>query len=219
MFAFVGVGLTGFSIAFSSTGLAQAFVWFFGGIDNIRFLHRLFAVTLYLCVVVEVLWVLYFKVILRGDLLGPNSICFLFKDVKFFREHVAYIIGFRKTPPPFERFTYWEKLDYWTLFIGMQTMTMTGLLLWFPEFFSRYLPSMSFNLAQVLHFDEAILAVLYKFFIHTTVRHLRPEVYPGDWTIFTGKVTEETMKRAHPGEWAMLHVRNEAPTLTDQQAI
>ncbi len=74
MFAFVGVGLTGFSIAFSSTGLAQAFVWFFAGIDNIRFLHRLFAVTLYLCVVVEVLWVLYFKVILRGDLLGPNSI-------------------------------------------------------------------------------------------------------------------------------------------------
>jgi formate dehydrogenase gamma subunit len=219
MFAFVGVGLTGFSIAFSSAGSAQTFVWFLGGIDSVRYLHRFFAVVLYLCVVAEILWVLYFKFVLRGNLLGPNSICFRVKDIKYFREHIAYLLGRRKAPPPFDRFTYWEKLDYWTLFIGMQTMALTGLFLWFPEFFSRFFPGVFINLAQVLHFDEAILAVLYKFFIHTAVRHLRPEVYPGDWVIFTGKVTKETMLRAHPGEWASLNAPQQGSTIGDQSTI
>jgi len=216
MFAFIGVGLTGFSMALSSMAPARSFVWFLGGIDSVRYLHRCFAVTLYFCVVVEVLWVLYFKFLLRGKLLGPNSICFGFKDLNFFKEHIKYLLGIRATPPPFDRFAYWEKLDYWTLFIGMQTMGLTGILLWFPEFFSRFLPGVCINLAQVLHFDEAILAVLYKFFIHTTVRHLRPEVYPGDWTIFTGQVTKETIMRAHPGEWALMSENQQGAPVGDQ---
>jgi len=160
--------------------------------------------------------VLYFKFVLRGRLLGPNSICFSIKDLKYFQEHLGYIVGQRQAPPPFDRFTWWEKLDYWTLFIGMQTMGLTGLFLWFPEFFSRFFPGVFANLAQVLHFDEAILAVLYKFFIHTAVRHLRPEVYPGDWVIFTGKVTKETMMRAHPGEWALMDAPREGSAVGDQ---
>jgi hypothetical protein len=58
--------------------------------------------------------------------------------------------------------------------------------------------------------------VLYKFFIHTTVRHLRPEVYPGDWTIFTGKTTGETIMRAHPGEWALLKDEQQGSPVGDQ---
>ncbi|MGC8659514.1 MAG: formate dehydrogenase subunit gamma [Desulfomonilaceae bacterium] len=205
MFAFIGIGLTGFSMAFSSMEPARVFVRLLGGVDTVRYLHRLFAVALYLCVVLEVLWLLYYKFILGGNLLGPNSICFTKQDISYFGAHMRYMLALRDTPPPFERFAWWEKLDYWTLFIGMQTMGLTGLILWFPEFFSRFLPGYFINLAQVLHFDEAVLAVAYKFFVHTTVRHLRPEVYPGDWTIFTGKTTKEKMMRTHPGEWARLN--------------
>ncbi|MCL5124257.1 MAG: cytochrome b/b6 domain-containing protein [Deltaproteobacteria bacterium] len=210
MFAFIGIGLTGFSMAFSSMAPARAFAWFLGGVDSVRYLHRLFAVVLYLCVVTEVLWLIYYKFILRGNLLGPHSICFTKQDLSYFRDHIGYILALRNAPPPFERFAWWEKLDYWTLFIGMQTMGLTGLLLWFPEFFSRFVPGYFINLAQVLHFDEAVLAVLYKFFIHTTVRHFRPEVYPGDWTIFTGKTTKEKIRRTHPGEWARLNASVQA---------
>ena len=205
MFAFIGIGLTGFSMAFSSWGPFRSLAWFLGGVDSVRYLHRFFAVVLYLCVITEVLWLIYYKFVLRGNLLGPHSICFTKQDLSYFRDHMGYMLGFRKSPPPFERFAWWEKLDYWTLFLGMQTMGITGLLLWFPEFFSRFLPGYFINLAQVLHFDEAVIAVIYKFFIHTTVRHFRPDVYPGDWTIFTGKVTGEKMMRTHPGEWERLN--------------
>lgn len=219
MIAFIGVALTGFSLAFSSVGAARTFVWFLGGIDNARYLHRFCAVVLYLCVVTEVLWIMYFKFALRGKLFGPNSIFFRVKDLRFFRQHMGYVLGRNEAPPPFERFTWWEKFDYWTLFIGMQTMGLTGIFLWYPEFFSRFFPGYYVNIAQVLHFDEAILAVLYKFFIHTSVRHLRPEVYPGDWVIFTGKVTKETMARAHPGEWASLNASQQGSAISDQQTI
>jgi len=187
-----------------------------GGIDVVRYLHRCFAVVLYLCVIAEVLWLVYFKFLLGGKFLGPNSICFSLKDLTYFREHIKYILGRREAPPAFDRFTYWEKFDFWTLFIGMQTMGLTGLFLWFPEFFSRFFPGLFINLAQVLHFDEAVLAVLYKFFIHTTVRHLRPTVYPGDWVIFNGFVTKETMMRAHPGEWASLNASKQGSAIGDQ---
>ncbi|MBI5251132.1 MAG: cytochrome b/b6 domain-containing protein [Desulfomonile tiedjei] len=216
MFAFIGVGLTGFSMAFSSVGLAQTFVWLLGGIDSVRYFHRFCAVILYLCVVTEILWGLYYRFVLRGNLLGPNSICFRIRDLRFFREHMGYLLGQSEGPPRFERFTWWEKLDYWTLFLGMHSMALTGVFLWFPEFFSRFFPGYFVNIAQVLHFDEAILAVLYKFFIHTAVRHLRPEVYPGDWVIFTGKVTKETMMRAHPGEWALLNAHQQGSATRDQ---
>ena len=62
MFAFIGIGLTGFSMAFSSMAPARAFAWFFGGVDSVRYLHRLFAVVLYLCVVTEVVWLVYLQV-------------------------------------------------------------------------------------------------------------------------------------------------------------
>ncbi|MGC8908807.1 MAG: formate dehydrogenase subunit gamma [Desulfomonilaceae bacterium] len=218
MVTFVGVGLTGCSMAFSSTSLAQFFVQCLGGIDNTRSLHRFFAVTLYLCVVTEVVWIIYYKFMLRGRILGPDSMFPSKRDFSCFYHHMQYILGRRDDPPPFERFAWWEKLDYWTLFIGMQTMSLTGLLLWFPEFFSSFLPGYFINLAQVLHVDEGVLAVLYKFFIHTTVRHFRPEVYPGDWTIFTGKTTPEKVRRTHPGEWARLKAAGKMGDITPHEA-
>jgi cytochrome b subunit of formate dehydrogenase len=96
-----------------------------------------------------------------------------------------------------------EKLDYWALFIGMNTMGLTGLVLWFPEYFTRYIPGFFVNIAQVLHFFEAILAVLVKVFIHIGLVTLRPSVYPADTSIFTGKIAKDRMMTEHAGEWQL----------------
>ena len=84
---------------------------------------------------------------------------------------------------------------------GMNTMGLTGLVLWFPLFFTGFLPGVLVNVARVLHLYEAILAVALKFVVHLATAHLRPEVYPADKSIFTGKTTPERMKQEHPGEW------------------
>ncbi|MGD8364467.1 MAG: hypothetical protein PVI36_06075, partial [Desulfobacterales bacterium] len=146
------------------------------------------------------LWFLYYKTVLSGKLTGPLSIAPSVKDLKDFIQNLGYFLGRREAPPRFDKFTYMEKLDYWALFIGMNTMGITGLVLWFPEFFTRFLPGFFVNIAQVLHLFEAILAVAVKLFIHIGLAHFRPAVYPGDASIFTGRTSQEKIMVDHPDE-------------------
>ena len=202
MIGFTGLAVTGLSLGFSSTAPARACIWLFGGSGGAAWLHRFFAVTTYLCVVVHAFWFLYYKAALSGKLTGPLSIAPSIKDFKDFSQNMSYFLGRREAPPKFDKFTYMEKIDYWALFIGMNTMGVTGLVMWFPEFFTQFIPGYFINIAQVLHFFEAILAVAVKFFIHIGLAHFRPAVYPADTSIFTGRTTKEKIVAEHPGEWA-----------------
>lgn len=205
MIGFTGLAVTGLSLGFSSTAPARAFIWLVGGSGGAAWLHRFFAVATYLCVVVHALWFLYYKAALSGQLSGPLSIAPSIKDFKDFSQNLRYFLGRRESPPKFDKFTYMEKIDYWALFIGMNTMGLTGLVMWFPEFFTRFIPGYFINIAQVLHFFEAILAIAVKFFLHIGLAHLRPAVYPADTSIFTGRTTKEKIIAEHPGEWATAH--------------
>jgi cytochrome b subunit of formate dehydrogenase len=149
---------------------------------------------------VHVLWLVYYKLVLKGSLTGPQSLFPKLKDVKDLFQHIGYFFG-RGSLPKFNRFTYWEKVDYLAIFLGMNTMGLTGLILWCPEFFSKLVPGYFINLAQVLHLYEAIMAVALKFVTHIISTHLRPEVFPIEKSIFNGKTTKEKVMREHPGEW------------------
>ena len=205
MIGFSGLAITGLSLGFSSTSLAQVFISLVGGSGGATWLHRFFAVMTYTCVVVHAFWFLYYKTALSGKLTGPLSIAPSIKDLKDLRQNIRYFFGRREVPPKFDKFTYMEKIDYWALFIGMNTMGITGLVLWFPEFFTRFIPGYFINIARVLHFFEAILAVAVKLFIHIGLAHLRPAVYPVDTSIFTGRTTREKIFAEHPGEWTEVH--------------
>ena len=201
MIGFTGLAVTGLGLGLSTTAPARALIWLLGGVANAGWLHRFFAVITYACVVVHGMWFLYYKILLRGRLTGPQSVVPSFKDLTDFRENMAYFLGRREAPPAFDRFTYIEKIDYWAIFIGMNTMGITGLVLWFPEVFTRYLPGFFVNIAQVLHFWEAIAAIVVKFFIHIGLAHFRPAVYPADMSIFSGRTTKEKIMQEHPAQW------------------
>ncbi len=80
----------------------------------------------------------------------------------------------------------------------------TGLLLWFPEFFTLVLPGWWVNVATIIHSDEALLAVAFIFTIHFFNTHFRPDKFPMDPVIFTGGVPVEELKRDKPGEYEAL---------------
>ncbi len=203
MIGFTGLAVTGFSLKFSDQWWGFAFAWLVGGAGHLAYLHRFFAVITYGCVVLHVLWLLYFKLVLKGSITGPQSLFPKVQDVKDLFQHMGYFFG-KRPIPRFNRFTYWEKFDYLALFLGMNTMGLTGLLLWFPGFFTSFLPGYFINLAQVLHLYEAIIAVALKFVVHILTTHLRPETFPVDKSIFNGKTTRERMMHEHPGEWESL---------------
>ena len=80
----------------------------------------------------------------------------------------------------------------------------TGVMLWFPEFFTRLLPGWTINVATIIHSDEALLAAGFIFTIHFFNTHLRPEKFPMDTVIFTGRMTLDELKTDKPEEYERL---------------
>jgi hypothetical protein len=72
--------------------------------------------------------------------------------------------------------------------------------LWFPEFFTRLLPGWSVNVATIVHSDEALLAVAFIFTIHFFNTHFRPDKFPMDTVIFTGRVSLDEVEHDRPRE-------------------
>jgi hypothetical protein len=66
-----------------------------------------------------------------------------------------------------------------------------------------------FNIALLIHGEEALLAVGFIFTIHFFNGHLRPEKFPMDLVIFTGRTTVEEMRRDRPGEYARVAATGE----------
>ena len=92
--------------------------------------------------------------------------------------------------PQFDRWTYWEKFDYFAVFWGVAIIGASGLIMWFPDFFTRFLPGWIINIALILHSDEALLAAGFIFSIHFFNTHFRIEKFPMDTVIFSGRVSK-----------------------------
>jgi len=103
--------------------------------------------------------------------------------------------------PQYGRWTYWEKFDYFAVFWGIFIIGSTGLTLWFPVFFTRFIPGSFINIATIIHSDEALLATGFIFTVHFFNTHLRPEKFPMDTTIFTGRMALAELKRDKPREY------------------
>jgi cytochrome b subunit of formate dehydrogenase len=125
------------------------------------------------------------------------------QDLKEFIATMKWFVG-RGPRPQYGRWTYWEKFDYFAVFWGVFIIGSTGLALWFPIFFTRFIPGSFINVATIIHSDEALLATGFIFTVHFFNTHLRPEKFPMDTTVFTGRMSLVELKRDKPREYAEL---------------
>jgi len=125
------------------------------------------------------------------------------QDLRQFLGTMKWFLG-RGPRPLYGRWTYWEKFDYFAVFWGIAIIGSTGLTLWFPVFFTRFLPGQFINIATIIHSDEALLATGFIFTVHFFNTHLRPEKFPMDTTIFTGHMPLAELKRDKPLEYEAL---------------
>jgi cytochrome b subunit of formate dehydrogenase len=215
MLSFLGLALTGMPLLFAGARWAGRLAAVFGGITTAGILHRVFAVILIVVFAIH-LGRLLRRVIVEKDysvFWGPTSLVPQPRDLTDLRQHFAWFVG-RGPRPAFERYTYWEKFDYWAVFWGMGIIGGSGLMLWFPEMFARLVPGWMFNIALLVHGEEALLAVGFIFTVHFFNGHLRPEKFPMDLVIFTGRVTEEELRHERPAEYARLVESGELAELT-----
>jgi cytochrome b subunit of formate dehydrogenase len=216
MLSFLGLAATGMPLYFSGSPWAVWLSQAMGGYNVTSVLHRIFAVIM-IAVFLLHLGKLLQRVLVDKDygvFWGPESMVPQPRDGRDIVQHFKWFVG--KAPRPhFERYTYWEKFDYWAVFWGMAIIGGSGLMLWFPEAFSRVLPGWVFNIALLVHGEEALMAVMFIFTIHFFNGHLRPEKFPMDMVIFTGTVSESELKHERPGEYERLVRTGEIDRLTE----
>jgi cytochrome b subunit of formate dehydrogenase len=133
MVTFIGLALTGLPIKYPSAFWAKGLISLWGGVKGAGLFHRWFAGFTFGYFFLHLLWVFYHRFVMKGKLLGPDSMIPSKKDIQDLFQHIAYFLG-RGDPPRFGRFTYWEKFDYWAVFWGIAFIGGSGLVLWFHIF-------------------------------------------------------------------------------------
>jgi cytochrome b subunit of formate dehydrogenase len=127
-----------------------------------------------------------------GAIFAPDSMVPSLQDWRDFVAHQKWFFG--KGPrPQFDRWTYWERFDYLAVFWGVFMIGVSGMILWFPKFFTLFLPGWSINIAHVIHSDEALLAAGFIFTFHFFNTHFRIEKFPMDTVIFSGRISQTEM--------------------------
>jgi cytochrome b subunit of formate dehydrogenase len=111
-----------------------------------------------------------------------------------------FFLGLRAEEPQFKRFSYVEKAEYWALVWGTLVMTLTGLLLWFDNYFVQNwaLPKVLLDVALVIHFYEAWLAALAILVWHIYGVMLKPTVYPMNTAWLSGRMSKHLYAEEHP---------------------
>ncbi len=205
--SFMSLALTGLTLKFSYTSWAAVLSHLLGGFETAGYIHRSAAVVMFGIFVVHLVDVYRLKRREYGTwrkfLLGSNTMLFTSKDFSDFVATLKWFIGLGSRPA-YGRWTYWEKFDYFAVFWGIAVIGSTGLTLWFPVFFTRFLPGWFINVATIIHSDEALLATGFIFTVHFFNTHLRPEKFPMDITIFTGRMPVAELKRDKSLEYEAL---------------
>jgi cytochrome b subunit of formate dehydrogenase len=205
--SFFTLALTGMTLKFSYMQWADVLSWMLGGFHTMAVLHRIGAIILFVIFFLH-LWDVRKRKLESGRswlglLSSSDSIIFNKSDVGDVIGSIKWFFGLGPRPQ-YGRYTYWEKFDYFAVFWGIAIIGSTGLILWFPEFFTRILPGWSVNVATIIHSDEALLAVGFIFTVHFFNTHFRPDKFPMDPVIFTGRVPLEEFKYDKPREYQEL---------------
>ena len=208
--SFILLAATGLPLKYHLAPWAGFLARFLGGIETARYFHKFFALITFGYAAYHLLSLALAVLVKKeSDLLwGWKSMVPNFKDAADFFGNLKWFF-YRGPRPKFDRFTYWEKFDYFAIFWGIPIIGLSGLMLWAKEFFSSFLPGWVLNAAFLIHSDEALLAVGFIFTIHFFHSHLRPENFPLDPVIFTGRLPLSRFIEERPLEYARLKEKGE----------
>lgn len=196
MLLFTLLSVTGLPQKFSDAQISIWILTLLGGVDQARSLHRFAG----LAFAALAMWHLTGAVL---DVLNGRSRLSMVPSKKDFRDAIVtlrYYLGATEEQARFDRFDYRQKFEYWGLVLGALVVIVTGLMLYWPVFVTRFLPGEFVPAAKVAHSNEGLLAFLVVIVWHIYNAHFNPDVFPFDTSIFTGRISRERMAHEHPIE-------------------
>ncbi|HSC72150.1 MAG TPA: cytochrome b/b6 domain-containing protein [Candidatus Methylomirabilis sp.] len=192
--------ITGFSLLFHEVWIGRWLLWLEGGVQGRGLIHRWAAAVLIAVCTYHFLYVLFTG---RGHAqfmhMRPR-----WQDIREFVQVMRLNLGRSAPRPAFDRFDYRQKFQYWAFLLAGASMIVSGLALWFATETLAVMPKWLFDLLAVLHGRESVVIFLVLFLWHLYDVHLRPEVFPMDWSWITGQIRLSDLRERHPLEYDRL---------------
>jgi formate dehydrogenase gamma subunit len=130
----------------------------------------------------------------------PGYILPVWQDVIDAGQMVQYLLFLRKDKPKFGKYNFEQKVTYWFIFFAVLIMGITGVIIWFPTLFTRFLPGEMVPAAKLAHSTEAVVAAIFIVIWHIYHVHLERL----NLSIFTGKLSEKEMREYHAKDYERL---------------
>jgi len=198
MLSFAVLVVTGMPLKFAESGISKWWIGVLGGVEPTRLIHRGAAWVMIATCVYHLAYLIYNVVVQKKKFTDmiPTK-----RDVILFFDEIAYFVGLRKEKPRYGRYNWREKFDYFAMFWGIPVMALSGLVMMFPVFATKYLPGWVVPVALIAHSDEAMLALTWIVIVHIFFNHFSPGTFPMNTSIFTGKLSRGRYMTEHPVEY------------------
>lgn len=201
------LAFTGLPQKYFSAPWAERIIQLLGGIDQVRFIHRTFALIL----IAEAAWHMAAVIAARRAGRDRGDMGISFRDVRGMVGDVAHLVGLRDRKPAFGRYDYRQKFEYWAVVWGTVVMATTGLIMWFPEALARWVPGVLVPASRVAHGGEALLAILAVIIWHFYNAHFRPDIFPMDPAMWSGQMELQRLRHDHAAEYERLQQSGRLP--------
>lgn len=126
------------------------------------------------------------------------------QDIRDAWHTLLYLLYIKKEIPAYGKYNFEQKVTYWFVFFGIGILGTSGLILRYPEFFTRFLPGGVIPAAKLAHSNEALVLVIFILiwhFYHVHIERL-------NLSIFTGWLNADDMHIYHSLEYRRLTKRH-----------
>jgi len=165
-------------------------------VELIQDIHHITAILL----TIEVIYHLVNAMLLMSRRRLPAAIFPSTKDLRDFGKMIKYLLFLSGQKPSYGKYNFEQKFAYWFLAITITIMVISGFILWFPVFFTNFLPGGIIPAAKFAHSSEAIAGAVFVILWHFYHVHLERL----NLSIFTGRLNEKDIREYHPLEYQRL---------------
>lgn len=198
--SFIALAYTGFAIMYPGAWWVAPVRWISHAESFRGVLHRVAGVIM----IVVTLWHTCIILLTRRGRHELGHFLPRLGDVRDLRDNVLFFMGKRAHRARFGRYGYVEKFEYWALVWGTGVMVVTGLVLWFQDLSLRVMPLWLWEVFQVVHRYEAILAVAAIVIWHFYHVLLNPDEAPMSLVWLNGRIPIAELRERHPAEYERL---------------
>jgi len=206
---FITLAATGFPMKFADHTWARSVIEALGGLRVARNIHHYAGIALVVGFTTHLLYCLTTLSKKAGARTPSGRKVGLFRatwelpmfirpsDLRKGYQLLLYLVGFRRDPPTFGRFSVKEKFEYLGVFWGTTLLGVTGMLLWGEQLFSHYLSGRILNIALIAHTYEAFLAIIHVGILHIVNVIFSPNVFPLSMATISGATPLGELAEAH----------------------